>query len=94
VIVNDLDIICCAAAPAKADTPLVVDSDAVLTYALAFECFETVAWWNTQIVEPCRNLKLPQFSPRHSGDIDEATDPLTSSQRLSVRASEGPDHAA
>jgi hypothetical protein len=93
VVINDLNIFRRTAAPAKADPPLVVNPDAVLAHALSFESFETIARWNTQIVEPRRNLKLPQFPPRYSGDIDEATDPVASSQRLRVWASEGPDHA-
>src|SRR3546814_16866892 len=92
--VNDLNILRRAFAPAKAYSPLVVDSDAVPAHALAFERFETVARWNTQIVEPRRNLKLPQFASCNSGDVDESTDPMASSQRFRVWASEGSDHAA
>jgi len=30
--------------PTKADTPLVVDADAVLTFSVALESFQLVAW--------------------------------------------------
>jgi len=51
VIIYDFDVVRVAAAPAKTDTPLAIDSDAVLAFPIAFECFQPIARWNEQILQ-------------------------------------------
>ena len=54
---------CVAIQPTKADSPLVVDANAVLTAAVAGESFEAIPWRNAQIGQRfCRieNQQLPQ----------------------------------
>jgi hypothetical protein len=43
VIIDDLHLVGIAVIPDEADAPLVVDADAVLSFAVALECFESVA---------------------------------------------------
>jgi hypothetical protein len=43
MIVDYLDIIHTVSLPAEADAPLVVDSNAVLAFAIATECFQLIA---------------------------------------------------
>jgi hypothetical protein len=47
VIVDDLDVVSISAGPTETDSPLVVDANAVLTYALAEKFFEVVGGWDT-----------------------------------------------
>lgn len=42
MVVDDLDRIGAVARPHKTDTPLIIDADAVLTFAIIFQCFEPV----------------------------------------------------
>lgn len=37
--------------PAKANAPLLIHANAVLSFAIAFESLESVAWWDAQIFE-------------------------------------------
>jgi hypothetical protein len=50
VVVHDLDIEYMADLKSKANTPLVVDADAELTTAVAFERFEPVVRGCSQVV--------------------------------------------
>jgi hypothetical protein len=43
MIVYDLNIFCARFLPAKADTPLIVDTNAVLARTVAFECFKPIS---------------------------------------------------
>lgn len=51
MVIGDLDLDCITLPPHEADTPLLVDSNGVLTEAVARELFQPIAWWNAQIVE-------------------------------------------
>jgi hypothetical protein len=64
--------------PAKADTPLIIDANAVLTGTLPLERFKVVAWWYFQIFNSMRNLKLSQLAPRDIGNVHKPLDPLAS----------------
>jgi len=55
VIVGDFYVVSILVFPAKADTEPVIGADAVLAGAIAFQCFEAVAW------------RKPQLLERHSG---------------------------
>lgn len=54
VIVHDLDIACSIIRPYKADAISVVDPNAVLSSAIALEYFQTIAGWNTQVLQSHR----------------------------------------
>jgi hypothetical protein len=51
VVVGDLDGVSVSALPPEADTPLVVDADAVLAGPVAGEHLESVAGWNAEVGE-------------------------------------------
>jgi len=46
MIINDLDIIGVAASPDETNAPLIIDSDAMLTLAIAFQRLKPVTRWN------------------------------------------------
>jgi len=50
MIIDDLDIKGMAILPSKADTPLIVDADAVLSSPVTAQFFETIAGWSQQII--------------------------------------------
>jgi hypothetical protein len=50
VVVGDFKV-ACRISPGEADAILAVDTDAVLTQAVACEGFELIAAWNTEFVE-------------------------------------------
>ena len=49
MIIDYLDIEGVAVMPHKTNSPLVVDTNAVLTSSRALECFETVSRWCGQV---------------------------------------------
>lgn len=61
MIINDFDIVGIAIRPTKTDTPLAIDSNAVLAFPLPFEQFEPVAGRNLQILEADCRIENPQF---------------------------------
>ena len=65
MVVNDLNLLWPSSGPLKADPPLVVDTDTVLTHAIALKCFETVPRRNPQFFETLRVTELAQFPQRH-----------------------------
>ena len=68
MVVGDLNFSGTLISPREANAVLVVDSDAVLTGSIAFELFETIAWWNPQVLEILSLVQLVQFS---SGNLPQ-----------------------
>jgi hypothetical protein len=60
MIVHDLDVLG-TIAPPKADAPLVVDPDAVLTDAVAAQRFKPITRWNAQIVQSRHSIEKQQL---------------------------------
>jgi len=44
MIIRDFNFARIAVAPDEANAPLVIDSDAVLAFAIATQCFQAVPW--------------------------------------------------
>jgi hypothetical protein len=51
VIINDLDIVRISFTPLKTDTPLIVNSDTPLTFPITFKLFQSIGWWDSQVVQ-------------------------------------------
>ena len=62
VIINDLNVVGIAVVPSKADPPLIVDPDAVLTGSVALELLEPISWRHSQIIEMLRGVDRDKFS--------------------------------
>jgi len=56
VVVRDFNVVRVAVVPAEADAPLVIDPDAPLARAVAFQRLKPVAGWNTEILQPRRRV--------------------------------------
>jgi hypothetical protein len=93
VVVDDLDVIRVPVLPAKADAPLIVDANAVLARAVAFELFESVARRNTQVLELLGGINeanLTEHEPEQVGR--EPPDALALKHALGVPIREALDH--
>ena len=62
MIVNNFDGIGAVFRPHETDAPLVVDANAVLSFAIIFQCFEPIGWRNFQIVENLGFVQHEQFA--------------------------------
>ena len=65
MVVNDLNLLWSSSGPPKANPPLVIDTDTMLTRAIALKRFETVPRRNPQFFEVLRVTELAQFPQRH-----------------------------
>jgi hypothetical protein len=87
VIVDNLNVPCLAVFPDEADSPLIVDPNAVLPGPGAPERFQTVAGRNPQIREPLGRMEIQQPSPRHTFDRNEPENLPIQEQRLGIPGS-------
>jgi hypothetical protein len=62
VIIDDLDAVRIAFGPSKADTPLVVDPNAVLSRSIAVEFLKTIPRRHAKVIEPHRGIHLGQLA--------------------------------
>ena len=78
MVINDFHIFCTCIRPTKTDTPLIVDTNAVLTGTITLECFKVIAGWHPQIIKPTGDLELSKLPTRHLSDVRERPDMLAS----------------
>jgi hypothetical protein len=60
----------------KADPPLIINANAVLTGTTAFERLKVIAQWNSQILKAISDFELPEFSSGDPGNIDKFFYPM------------------
>jgi hypothetical protein len=71
VVINDFHIFRTCIRPTKADTSLIIDTDAVLTGTIILECFKVIAGWHLQIIKSAGDLDLSQLTPCDLSNIRE-----------------------
>jgi hypothetical protein len=64
VIVDDFHFVSVARTPPEPDTPLVIDSNAVLTGSVAFQRFKPIARRDAQEIQGSRSMDLQQLPMR------------------------------
>ena len=69
MIVDDFNLVGSAVTPHEANSPMVIDADAMLTCAAAFEQLKPVSWRSGQIRQPFSLMDLPQLTLRRPLDI-------------------------
>ena len=93
MVVDDLDVMCVPVLPAKADAPLIVDANAVLARAVAFELFESVAGRDTQVLELLGGIDEAELTEHESKEAGrEPSDVLPLKHALRVPVREALDH--
>ena len=61
MVIDDLDPGGSAGGPGKANTPLLVDADAMLAFAVTLEGFESVGGWNAEFVQFHHGVQQAEF---------------------------------
>ena len=85
MVVNDLNPFWTSVAPPEADTPLIIDSDTVLSCSITAQMLEPVARRNPKILETTRGVNLPQLAQRNASDARvKGRDSLPRKQALSL----------
>jgi hypothetical protein len=62
VIIYNLDLKCVARPPDEADSILIVHTNTVLVFAIAFERFKAIARGHSQILQSYRSMQHPELS--------------------------------
>jgi len=65
VVVHDFNIMSISATPSKTDSPLVVDTDAVLPASVPRQFLQPVCRWNPEIIQLLGRIDHDQF-PQHT----------------------------
>jgi len=64
MIVHDFDIMSISVAPSKADSPLIVDTDAVLPASVPRQFLQPGCRWNPEVIQLLGRIDHDQFSQR------------------------------
>jgi hypothetical protein len=62
VVIDDLDIKHVAVLECEADTPLVIDADTPLPFAISLQGFQTITWWRAHEIQRSRCVQLCQLA--------------------------------
>jgi hypothetical protein len=86
MIVHNLHVVGVSASPHKANAPLIVDSDAVLSRAAPFERFKPIAGKRSQINQSFRCVQHQQFPSRRLSNVRKPWNILVVEKSLRVSA--------
>lgn len=75
MIVNDLYFLHSGWCPAKTDTILIIDPNAVLACSITHQRLKPVAGRHVQVIQAFSDLKLAQLAQRYPLDADKTSDP-------------------
>ncbi len=93
MIVHDLDLIGVAVVPDKANAPLVVDADAVLTVAVARKSLKAITGRDSQVIQVRSVMEHHQLALRPALDMfREPPDSTAFGNRLGITVAVTPDH--
>jgi len=73
MVINDLNISRTVISPAKTDAILLIDSNTVLSFAVAGQRFKSIARWYPQFFQSLNRVQLVQFSRRGGPQLSGTT---------------------
>ena len=92
MVIHNLNIVRIAVAPHKADAPLIVDANAVLSLSIALERFQVITRRRRQVAQLCCDIQLSKFSLRHPLETPKPSDALSRIEPFRLLRPEGLDH--
>jgi len=93
MVVDNLHVVCVPDAPAEADAPLIVDTNAVLTCPGASEFLETIARRDSEVCQPFRCVQDQEPAERSTLNLArKPSDRLATKESLGVTVAEALDH--
>src|SRR5256885_526431 len=94
MIIHDFNRESVAALPLKANAPLIVNSDAVLPFAVSFKRFQPIARWLAHVAQLPGLIQKKKLSPGDSLNLRrKPPGAFVIEQPLGFRASKAPYHA-
>jgi hypothetical protein len=64
VVIHNLNIMSITVTPLKADAPLIVDSNAIRSRAVAPQQFKLISRGSAKILQPARLMQVQELPPR------------------------------
>jgi hypothetical protein len=64
VVVDDLDRVRFTVMPCEADSPLLIDPNAVLTFSIPFQLLQSVSWGDSQVFQRVGTIDEKELSQR------------------------------
>jgi hypothetical protein len=92
VIVHDFHIDTVTVAPHKTDSPLVVNADRMLTFAISAQGFQLISGRRREDTELCCRMKLKKFPERDALKSTKSSAPPIMKQFFGFGAREALDH--
>jgi hypothetical protein len=93
VIVGQLNVVSFTAFPAKADAPLIVDANTVLSGAITREFFQAIAGRRSQIIKRLGGIEDEQLSPSRTSHCHwYFLHRLSAKETLGLSIPKAPDH--
>jgi hypothetical protein len=93
VVVDDLNIVNAVRLPSETNPPLIVHSDAELTFAITLQCLKPVSRWDAQASNLSSSMNLQQLPSGRSLDVTKSSNTSAVEQRFGIGARERADHA-
>jgi hypothetical protein len=94
MVVGDFDIVGIPLLPSEADSPALVDADAVLPLAIPFEGLQPIPWRDPQVLQHPGPVQVEQFPAGLALEGAKPRDRQVVKQGLGLPVLEGPDHTA
>ena len=93
MVVGNLDVMCFAIEPAKTESPLIVDANAVLPCSIAGQFLQAIAWGNSQVFQRIGGIEQRQFTKRGALEFTgEFFDAFAPKETFGVLVRESPYH--
>jgi hypothetical protein len=93
MIIRNLNVVGVSFAPSKANSPLVIDANAMLALTVAGEFFKTIPWRNTQVIQLFGGVQDGKFLPRGAVQIwGKAPQEMTLKELFAILVAERLDH--
>lgn len=64
MVIHNFDIACITIFPSEANSPSIVDANAVLPLPVAFQSFKLIAGWLPEILDGPGAMQIEKFAPR------------------------------
>jgi hypothetical protein len=94
MIIHNFDIADIAFFPFEANSPLIIDANAVLPMPVAFQRFKLIAWRLLEILKGSGAIQIEQFAPRRPLKGLKADDTTIIKKRGGIATSERLDNAS
>ena len=91
VVIHDLNVMRIAVAPGEADTPLVIDPNAIRSGAAALQQFKLVSRRHAKVLQPRSPMQVQELPPCGPLDRLKSPNPVVLKQRRGIRTPERPD---